>query len=53
MWWPLGVDGWNKAYGLHLEIWLKAMEQQENGAVFLNDVILLAYMRESWETGRL
>ncbi|KAK1991217.1 phosphotransferase [Colletotrichum falcatum] len=52
MWDPSGVDEWSKAYGLQLEIWLKAMEDQEKGAVFLDGMTLSEHMRESWETGR-
>ncbi|KAK0609666.1 phosphotransferase [Bombardia bombarda] len=52
MWRPAGVEGWSKAYEPKLEIWLKAMEDQEDGAVFLNGWPLSAYMRDSWETGR-
>ncbi|KAL2756585.1 hypothetical protein ACRALDRAFT_208518 [Sodiomyces alcalophilus JCM 7366] len=54
MWRPSGVDEWSKAYGLQLEIWLKAMEEQEKGAhvAFLDGVPLSVHMRESWETGR-
>lgn len=52
MWLPSGVDEWSKAYGLQLEIWLKAMEEQEKGAVFLHGMPLSTHMRESWETGR-
>ncbi|KAF4975973.1 hypothetical protein FZEAL_7300 [Fusarium zealandicum] len=49
---PSGVDEWSKAYGLQLETWLKAMEEQEKGAAFLDGIPLSAHMRESWETGR-
>ncbi|KAK1598359.1 uncharacterized protein LY79DRAFT_666111 [Colletotrichum navitas] len=52
MWEPPGVDEWSKAYGLQLEIWLKALEEQGKGAVFLDGVKLSAHMRESWESGR-
>lgn len=52
MWRPSGVDEWSKAYEPQLEIWLKAMEDQEKGAVFMDGVPLSAHMRESWETGR-
>ncbi|KAI0469799.1 phosphotransferase [Xylariaceae sp. FL0804] len=52
MWRPSGVDEWSKAYELQLETWLKAMEEQENGAAFLNGLPLSAHMRASWQTGR-
>ncbi|KAI9163455.1 Phosphotransferase [Paramyrothecium foliicola] len=52
MWLPSGVDEWIKAYELQLEVWLKAMEEQENSATFPDGVLLSAHMRESWETGR-
>jgi len=50
--WPSGVDEWSEAYESQLEIWLKAMEEQEEGAAFLHGLPLSAHMRESWETGR-
>lgn len=51
---PGGVDAWSKAYESPMKIWLKAMEDQEDEAVFLDGLQgpLSAYMRESWETGR-
>lgn len=52
MWRPSGVDEWIKAYGPQLETWLKSMEEQEEGAAFLDGLTLSAHMRESWETGR-
>lgn len=52
MWKPGGVDEWSKAYEQQLEIWLKAVEDQEDGAAFLDGLPLSAHMRESWETGR-
>lgn len=52
MWKPGGVDEWRKAYEPQLEIWLKAMEDQEDGAEFLDGLPLSAYMRDSWDTGR-
>ncbi|TPX18765.1 uncharacterized protein E0L32_011514 [Thyridium curvatum] len=52
MWRPSGVDEWSKAYGQRLEAWLKAVEEQEDGAAFLDGVPLSQHMRESWETGR-
>ncbi|EFQ30803.1 phosphotransferase [Colletotrichum graminicola] len=52
MWKPSGIDEWSKAYELQLDIWLKVVEEQEKGAVFLDGVTLSAHMRESWETGR-
>lgn len=52
MWKPGGVGEWSKAYESQLEIWLKAMEDQEDGAAFLDGLPLSAYMRDSWETGR-
>ncbi|KAH7363556.1 hypothetical protein B0T11DRAFT_282791 [Plectosphaerella cucumerina] len=52
MWRPSGVDEWNKTYGPQLEMWLRAVEEQEEGATFLDGVPLSAHMRESWVTGR-
>ncbi|KAI3391712.1 hypothetical protein diail_6876, partial [Diaporthe ilicicola] len=52
MWKPGGVDEWSKAYEPQLKIWLKAMEDQEDGAIFLDGLPLSAHMKESWETGR-
>lgn len=52
MWKPGGVAEWSKAYEPQLEIWLKAVEDQEDGAAFLDGLPLSAHMRESWETGR-
>ncbi|KAH8645405.1 hypothetical protein BX600DRAFT_478086 [Xylariales sp. PMI_506] len=52
MWKPGGVAEWSKAYEPQLETWLKAMKDQEDGAVFLDGLPLSAHMRESWETGR-
>lgn len=52
MWKPGGVDEWRKAYEPKLDIWLKAMEDQEDGAPFLDGQPLSAYMSDSWETGR-
>ncbi|KAK2016428.1 phosphotransferase [Colletotrichum eremochloae] len=52
MWDLSGVDKWSKAYELQLEIWLKAMEDQEKGTVFLDGITLSEHMRESWKTGR-
>ncbi|KAK1995299.1 hypothetical protein LX36DRAFT_582729 [Colletotrichum falcatum] len=51
MWDLSGVDEWSKAYELQLEIWLKAMEDQEKGTVFLDGITLSEHMRESWKTG--
>lgn len=51
-WRPSGVDEWKKAYGLQLEIWLKAMGEQEKGAAFLDGLPLSAHMRNNWESGR-
>lgn len=52
MWKPGGVDEWSKAYEPQLEVWLKAVEDQEDGAVFLDGLPLSAHMKESWESGR-
>lgn len=52
MWKPGGVEGWSKAYEPLLEIWLKAVEDQEDGAAFLDGLPLSVHMKESWETGR-
>lgn len=53
MWEPGGVGGWSKAYEAQLGTWLKAMEDQEDGAAFVDGLPpISAYMRESWETGR-
>lgn len=52
MWKPGGVAEWSKAYEPQLEIWLKAVEDQEDGAPFLDGLPLSAHFKESWETGR-
>lgn len=52
MWKPGGVEEWSKAYEPLLEIWLKAVEDQEDGAAFLDGLPLSAHMKDSWETGR-
>lgn len=52
MWKPGGVEEWSRAYEPQLGIWLKAVEDQEDGAAFLDGMPLSAHMRESWETGR-
>ncbi|KAK7711971.1 hypothetical protein SLS64_005242 [Diaporthe eres] len=52
MWKPGGAAEWGKAYEPQLEIWLKAVEDQGDGAAFLDGLPLSAHMRESWETGR-
>lgn len=46
MWKPGGVDEWSKAYAPQLEIWLKAMEDQEDGAAFLKWLPLSIYEGE-------
>ena len=38
MWKPGGVAEWSKAYEPQLEIWLKAMEDLEDGAAFLDEL---------------
>ncbi|KAH6689067.1 phosphotransferase [Plectosphaerella plurivora] len=52
MWRPSGVDEWSKAYEPQLQIWLQAVEEQEQGVAFLDGIPLSVHMRESWETGR-
>lgn len=50
--WDGGVEGWAGAYGGRLGTWLSAMEEAE-GEVGPGPLLLLsAYMRESWDTGR-
>ncbi|KAH7397988.1 phosphotransferase [Cadophora sp. MPI-SDFR-AT-0126] len=49
--WENGIEDWTCQYERRLETWLLAMEEaeQDEGP----DVLLLsAYMRESWDTGR-
>ncbi|TVY39704.1 hypothetical protein LSUB1_G006866 [Lachnellula subtilissima] len=51
--WDNGIESWASLYEPRLKTWLLAMEEVEkemsSGA---GDLLLSAYMRESWETGR-
>lgn len=51
--WDDGIDDWTKVYERRLETWLSAMEEAEQDTALGPDsLLLLAYMRESWSTGR-
>ncbi|KAG7285886.1 hypothetical protein NEMBOFW57_008180 [Staphylotrichum longicolle] len=51
--WDDGIDDWTKVYEGRLETWLSAMEEAEQDPALGPDFLLLsAYMRESWSTGR-
>ncbi|KAF5655262.1 phosphotransferase family [Fusarium circinatum] len=48
--WDDGIEDWASTYEQRLETWLSAMEETERN--HSSDLLLSAYMRESWATGR-
>ncbi|KAI0125046.1 hypothetical protein BJ170DRAFT_636059 [Xylariales sp. AK1849] len=49
--WGNGIDDWASVYGRRLKTWLSEMEKAEKD-MSPGSLLLSAYMRESWETGR-
>ncbi|KAH6694096.1 hypothetical protein F5X68DRAFT_248716 [Plectosphaerella plurivora] len=49
--WDDGIDDWARVYEGRLQTWLAAMEEVE-GVAEPGSLLLSAYMRESWATGR-
>ncbi|TVY22465.1 hypothetical protein LHYA1_G009025 [Lachnellula hyalina] len=49
--WDNGIENWTSLYERRLKTWLSAMEEVEKDAS-PGLLLLSAYMRESWETGR-
>jgi hypothetical protein len=49
--WDQGIDDWASVYERRLETWLLEMEKAEED-MSPGSLLLSAYMRESWETGR-
>ncbi|KAK7701009.1 hypothetical protein SLS64_010603 [Diaporthe eres] len=49
--WDNGIEDWASVYERRLETWISAMQQAEQD-VGPSSLLLSAYMRESWETGR-
>ena len=49
--WEHGIEKWTSLYERRLETWILAMEEVETG-MSPGALLLSAYMRESWETGR-
>ncbi|KAH6717481.1 hypothetical protein BKA61DRAFT_642544 [Leptodontidium sp. MPI-SDFR-AT-0119] len=49
--WEAGIDDWTLQYERRLKTWLLAMEEVEND-MSPDALLLSAYMRESWDTGR-
>jgi hypothetical protein len=48
--WDNGIENWTSTYERRLQTWLLAMEDVEKD--MSPGLLLSAYMRESWETGR-
>lgn len=49
--WDGGIEDWTCVYERRLEAWLLALEEAEK-EMSADSLLLSAYMRESWETGR-
>ncbi|KAK3940287.1 hypothetical protein QBC46DRAFT_385776 [Diplogelasinospora grovesii] len=49
--WADGIEDWASVYESRLKTWLSAMEEAEKD-MSPGSLLLSAYMRESWETGR-
>ncbi|KAI0012234.1 phosphotransferase [Xylariaceae sp. FL0662B] len=49
--WDDGIEDWASIYARTLKTWLSAMEEAEKD-MSPGSLLLSAYMRESWETGR-
>jgi hypothetical protein len=49
--WENGLDDWASVYERRLETWLSEMEKAEKNMP-AGSLLLAAYMRESWKTGR-
>lgn len=49
--WDDGIEGWTNVYERRLKTWLLAMEESEQD-IGPDSLLLSAYMRESWATGR-
>ncbi|KAF9772833.1 hypothetical protein IL306_009432 [Fusarium sp. DS 682] len=49
--WDDGIDNWTSVYERRLQTWLSAMEETEKETSSC-PLLLSAYMRESWSTGR-
>lgn len=50
--WDSGIDDWTNIYERRLQTWLAAMEAAEKEMNLESGLLLSAYMRESWITGR-
>ncbi|KAI3401957.1 hypothetical protein diail_6517 [Diaporthe ilicicola] len=49
--WDNGIEDWTSIYDKRLKTWLLALEEAEK-EMSSESLLLSAYMRESWETGR-
>ena len=49
--WEGGIEVWTREYERRLQTWLSAIEEAEQDMA-PGSLLLSAYMRESWETGR-
>lgn len=49
--WDNGIEDWASIYERRLQTWISAMEKAEQ-EICPNSLLLSAYMRESWGTGR-
>ncbi len=49
--WDDGIENWTSLYEIRLKTWLSAMEEVQRD-MNPSPLLLSAYMRESWETGR-
>ncbi|XP_044719873.1 phosphotransferase enzyme family domain-containing protein [Hirsutella rhossiliensis] len=49
--WDDGIDNWTSVYERRLQTWLSAIEEAEQD-INPGSLMLAAYMRESWVTGR-
>ncbi|KAH9214503.1 hypothetical protein DL95DRAFT_503460 [Leptodontidium sp. 2 PMI_412] len=49
--WDNGIDDWASQYEIRLKTWISAMEEVEQ-SMGTEVILLSAYMRESWESGR-
>ncbi|KDN71959.1 putative phosphotransferase [Colletotrichum sublineola] len=50
--WDGGIEEWTSIYKVRLRAWLRALEEAEEELEPGSFLLLSAYMRESWETGR-
>ncbi|KAH8900659.1 hypothetical protein GQ53DRAFT_835607 [Thozetella sp. PMI_491] len=49
--WEDGIEEWRSVYESRLKVWLSVMEEAEQ-EMSPGSLLLSAYMRESWQTGR-